>query len=151
MAIVNIPIIRQNYGLSTESPSKQYAGIEPNVFSPSLAGVNLNSSASADRNWIGGQDKSKYGGSATDPLYGADDFKDHKTLFTFQNSGTSATVTFKAGNTYAGAGRDYSFEIPTGETRAIWLDSSQFVDKTDGVIEVVCTTSSVKAYGVEMR
>ena len=149
MAAVNIPIFRQNYGLSTESPSKQYAGIEPNVFSPSLSGVAL--TASTDANWIGGQDKPKYGGSATDPLYGADDFKDHKTLFIFQNTGTSASITFKAGDTYAGAGRDYSFEIPTAETRAIWLDSSQFVDKTDGVIKVLCNTTSVKAYGVEMR
>ena len=149
MAIVNIPIFRQNYGLSTETPSKQYAGIEPNVFSPSLAGVNLNSSASADTNWIGGQDKSKYGGSATDPLYGADDFKDNKTLFIFQNSGVSATVTFEAGNTYAG--RKVEREIGTGETCAIWLDTSKFADKTDGAIKVTCTTASVKAYGVEMR
>ena len=150
MAVVNIPIFRQNYGLSTESPSKQYAGIEPNVFSPSLNGVNLNSSASADANWIGGQDKSEYGGSTTDPLYGADDFKDHKTLFIFQNSGVAATVTFAAGDTYAGM-KSQDLSIGSGETRAIWLDTSKFADKTDGVIKVVCTTASVKAYGVEMR
>ena len=149
MATVNIPIFRQDYAQSGENPSKQYAGIEPNVFSPSLSGATL--TASTDANWIGGQDKSEYGGSTTDPLYGADDFKDHKTLFIFQNTGTSASITFKAGDTYAGAGRDYSFQIPTGETRAIWLDSSQFVDKTKGVIKVLCDTTSVKAYGVEMR
>ena len=149
MAIVNIPIYRQDYALSGENPSHQYAGIEPNVFSPSLSGVNLNASASADTNWIGGQDKSEYGGSATAPLYGADDFKDHKTLFIFQNSGVSATVTFAAGNTYAG--RKVDQEIGTGETCAIWLDTSKFADKTDGVIKVICTTASVKAYGVEMR
>ena len=139
MAKVYIPIFRQNYGLSTESPSEQWAGIEPNVFSPSLAGVNLQSAA--DANWIDPQGSS---------VYGTDDFKDHKTLFIFQNSGVAASVTFAAGNTYAGR-EVKDLAIGSGETRAIWLDSSKFADKTDGAIKVTCTTASVKAYGVEMR
>jgi len=148
MAAVNIPIYRQDYALSGESPSHQYAGIEPNVFSPSLSGVALTSST--DANWIGGQDNPTYGGSADAPLYGADDFKDHKTLFIFQNTGVAASVTFAAGNTYAGR-EVKDMVIGAGETCAIWLDSSKFADKTDGVIKVTVNTASVKAYGVEMR
>ena len=149
MATVNIPIFRQNYGLSTETPSLQYAGVAPNVFSPSLSGATLGST-SADHNYIGGQDKSEYGGNPSAPLYGADDFKDHKTVFIFNNAGAAATVTFKGGDTYAG--RDVAnLSIGSGETRAIWLDSSKFADKTDGVIEVVTSGASVTAYGVEFR
>ena len=139
MAKVYIPIYRQDYALSGETPSQQFAGIEPNVFSPSLTGVNLQSAT--DANWIDPQ-----GSSA----YGTDDFKDHKTLFIFQNSGVTASVTFTGGDTYAGRGTD-PLEIGSGETRAIWLDSSKFADKTTGAIKVTCTTASVKAYGVEMR
>lgn len=139
MAKVYIPIYRQDYALSGETPSQQFAGIEPNVFSPSLTGVNLQSAT--DANWIDPQ-----GSSA----YGIDDFKDHKTLFIFQNSGVTASVTFTGGDTYAGRGTD-PLEIGSGETRAIWLDSSKFADKTTGAIKVTCTTASVKAYGVEMR
>jgi len=136
--MANIPIYRQNYGLSTESPSEQWAGIEPNVFSPSLSGVQLASASTG--NLIGNPSYS---------AYGTDDFKDHKTLFIFENSGVSATVTFAAGDTYAG--RKIEREIGTGETCAIWLDSSKFADKTTGVIKVNVTTASVKAYGIEMR
>lgn len=136
--MANIPIYRQNYGLSTESPSEQWAGIEPNVFSPSLSGVQLASTSAG--NLIGDPSYS---------TYGTDDFKDHKTLFIFENSGVSATVTFAAGDTYAG--RKVEREIGAGETCAIWLDSSKFADKTTGVIKVNVTTASVKAYGVEMR
>ena len=138
MAKVYIPIFRQDYALSGETPSQQFAGIEPNVFSPSLTGVNLQSAA--DANWIDPQ-----GSSA----YGTDNFKDHKTLFIFQNSGVTASVTFTGGDTYAGRG--ITQEIGSGETCAIWLDSSKFADKTTGAIKVTCTTASVKAYGVEMR
>lgn len=150
MATVNIPIYRQDYALSGETPSHQYAGVAPNVFSPSLVYSPSLGSTSADHNYIGGQDKSEYGGSATDPLYGADDFKDHKTVFVFNNTGAAATVTFKAGDTYA-AREVANLSIGSGETRAIWLDSSKFADKTDGVIEVTTTGASVKAYGVEFR
>ena len=141
MAKVYIPIFRQNYKDVSAVPSEsdQFAGIEPNVFSPSLTGVNLQSAS--DANWIDPQ-----GSSA----YGTDDFKDHKTLFIFQNSGVTASVTFAAGDTYAGRATD-PLEIGSGETRAIWLDSSKFADKTTGAIKVTCTTASVKAYGVEMR
>ena len=138
MAKVYIPIYRQDYALSGETPSQQFAGIEPNVFSPSLSGVSLQSAD--DANWIDPQGSS---------VYGTDDFKDHKTLFIFQNTGTSASVTFAAGDTYAG--RSIVQEIGTGETCAIWLDSSKFADKTDGAIKVTVNTASVKAYGVEMR
>ena len=138
MAKVYIPIYRQDYALSGETPSQQFAGVEPNVFSPSLSGVALQSAS--DANWIDPQGSS---------IYGTDDFKDHKTVFIFQNTGASATVTFEAGDTYAG--RKVEQEIGTGETCAIWLDSSKFADKTDGAIKVTVNTASVKAYGVEMR
>lgn len=138
MAKVYIPIYRQDYALSGETPSQQFAGIEPNVFSPSLSGVALQSAS--DANWIDPQGSS---------VYGTDDFKDNKTMFVFENTGVSATVTFEAGDTYAG--RKVERELGTGETRAIWLDSSKFADKTDGAIKVTVTTASVKAYGVEMR
>lgn len=138
MAKVYIPIYRQDYALSGETPSQQFAGVEPNVFSPSLSGVSLQSAS--DANWIDPQGSS---------VYGTDDFKDNKTVFIFQNTGASATVTFEAGDTYAG--RKVEQEIGSGETCAIWLDSSKFADKTDGAIKVTVTTASVKAYGVEMR
>lgn len=138
MAKVYIPIYRQDYALSGETPSQQFAGVEPNVFSPSLSGVSLQSAS--DANWIDPQGSS---------VYGTDDFKDNKTVFIFQNTGVSATVTFEAGDTYAG--RKVEQEIGQGETCAIWLDSSKFADKTDGAIKVTVTTASVKAYGVEMR
>lgn len=138
MAKVYIPIYRQDYALSGETPSQQFAGVEPNVFSPSLSGVALQSAS--DANWIDPQGSS---------IYGTDDFKDHKTVFIFQNTGASATVTFEAGDTYAG--RKVEQELGTGETCAIWLDSSKFADKTDGAIKVTVNTASVKAYGVEMR
>ena len=141
MAKVYIPIFRQDYRdadqITAGAPS-QWAGIEPNVFSPSLSGTSLQSAS--DANWIDPQGSS---------VYGADDFKDHKTLFIFQNTGVSASVSFIAGNTYAGW--SYGFQIPTGETRAIWLDSSKFANKYDGAIKVTVDTASVKAYGVEMR
>ena len=139
MAKVFIPIYRQDYALSGETPSQQFAGVEPNVFSPSLSGVSLQSAT--DANWIDPQGSS---------VYGTDDFKDNKTVFIFQNTGVSASVTFAAGNTYAGR-EVKDMVIGTGETCAIWLDSSKFADKTDGVIKVTVNTASVKAYGVEMR
>lgn len=136
--MANIPIYRQNYGLSTETPSQQFAGFEPNVFTPSLAAVTLASGSAG--NLIGDPSYS---------TYGTDDFKDHKTMFVFKNtSGASTTVTFKAGDTYAA--RDVAVSLPAGEC-AIWLDSSKFADKTTGAIKVVTTVASVAAYGVEMR
>ena len=140
MATVNIPIFRQDYAQSGESPSQQFAGVAPNVFSPSLSGVTL-ASTSADKNLIGDPSYS---------TYGVDDFKDHKTFFIFKNAGASTTVTFKAGDTYAG--RDAAdLSIGSGEERAIWLDSSKFANKTDGVIEVTTSGASVTAYGGEFR
>ena len=139
MATVNIPIYRQDYALSGETPSQQFAGVAPNTFSPALSGVTLGST-SASQNLIGDPSYS---------TYGVDDFKDHKTVFIFTNAGASTTVTFKAGDTYAA--RSVEQEIGSGETCAIWLDSSKFADKTDGVIEVVTSGASVTAYGVEFR
>lgn len=137
MADVYIPIYRQDYALSGETPSQQFAGVAPNVFSPSLSGVTL-TSASADTNYIG----------KSNP-YGDDDYKDHKTFFTFQNTGASATVTFTAGDTYAAVADP--LEIGSGETRALMIDSSKFADKVTGEIKVTTTGASVKAYGVEFR
>ena len=140
MATVNIPIFRQDYAQSGETPSQQFAGVEPNVFSPSLSGVTL-ASTSADKNLIGDPSYS---------TYGIDDFKDHKTIFVFKNAGASASVTFKAGDTYAGR-EAKDLEIGSGEERIIWLDSSKFADKSTGVIEVTTSGASVTAYGVELR
>lgn len=140
MATVNIPIYRQDYALSGETPSQQFAGVAPNTFSPSLSGQKL-ASTSADKNLIGDPSYS---------TYGVDDFKDHKTVFIFNNTGASTTVAFAAGDTYAGR-EVANLSIGSGETRAIWLDSSKFANKTTGVIEVVTSGASVFAYGVEFR
>ena len=131
--MATIPIYRQDYALSGETPSQQFAGIEPNVFSPSLSGVTLASQSNTIAPSV-----------STD----TDDFKDHKTLFIFTNAGAATTVTFKGGDTYAG--RDVTASLPSG-TCAIWLDSSKFADKTDGTIKIDCSGASVTAYGVEMR
>ena len=139
MATVNIPIYRQDYALSGETPSQQFAGVAPNTFSPSVSGVTL-ASTSADTNLIGDPSYS---------TYGVDDFKDHKTVFMFKNAGASTTVTFKAGDTYAA--QEVELELGSGKECAIWLDSSKFADKTTGVIEVVTSGASVTAYGVEFR
>ena len=137
--MATIPIYRQNYGLSTESPSEQFAGFAPNTFTPSLSAVAL-TSGSANLNVIGDPSYS---------TYGIDDFKDHKTMFVFKNtSGASQVVTFLAGDTYAGRKMDVT--LPSGEC-AIWLDSSKFADKTTGVIKVQTSVASIAAYGVEMR
>lgn len=139
MAKVYIPIYRQDYALSGETPSQQFAGVAPNTFSPALSGATLGST-SASQNLIGDPSYS---------TYGVDDFKDHKTVFIFNNAGASTTVTFKAGDTYAA--NTIEQEIGASTTCAIWLDSSKFADKTTGVIEVVTSGASVTAYGVEFR
>lgn len=137
--MANIPIYRQNYGLSTETPSQQFAGFAPNTFTPALSAVAL-TSGSASLNVIGDPSYS---------TYGTDDFKDHKTMFVFKNtSGASQTVTFLAGDTYAA--RKMDVVLPSGEC-AIWLDSSKFADKTTGEIKVQTSVASIAAYGVEMR
>ena len=137
--MATIPIYRQNYGLSTESPSEQFAGFAPNTFTPALSAVAL-TSGSASLNVIGDPSYS---------TYGLDDFKDHKTMFVFKNtSGASQVVTFLAGDTYAGRKMDVT--LPSGEC-AIWLDSSKFADKTTGEIKVQTSVASIAAYGVEMR
>ena len=137
--MASIPIYRQDYALSGETPSKQYAGFEPNVFTGALSAVTLASGSAG--NTIG---KNATYGDSSDA-----DFKDHKTLFIFKNtSGASTSVTFKGGDTYAG--RDKVVTLPAGEC-AIWLDSSKFANKTTGEIKVVTAVASVAAYGVEMR
>ena len=138
--MANIPIYRQDYALSGESPSQQFAGFEPNVFTPALSAVALDS-GSASLNVVG--KNSTYG----DPNDA--DFKDHKTLFVFKNtSGASQVVTFHAGGTYAERKMDVA--LPSGEC-AIWLDSSKFADKTTGEIKVQTSVASIAAYAVEMR
>lgn len=79
------------------------------------------------------------------------DFKDHKTVFGFTNTlGATASVTIKAGDTYAGV-NDLDLTIPTG-TSYIWLDSSKYVDKEKGEITVTTTASqSLAMFGFEMR
>lgn len=131
MAVVTIPIYRQNYALSGESPSEQYTGIAPNEITAAMTPQALQSAS--DGNVIEA------------------DFKDHKTIFAFVNSsGASASVTFKAGNTYQGV-NDLVLSVPSG-TSYIWLDSAKFVDKVTGKIMVTTTASqSLAAYGVEMR
>jgi len=137
--MASIPIYRQDYALSGETPSQQFAGFEPNTPTPALSAVTLASGSAG--NTIG--KNSTYG----DPSDA--DFKDHKTLFIFKNtSGASTTVTFKAGNTYGA--RDKAVSIPAGEC-AIWLDSTKFADKNTGEIKVVTEVASVAAYGIEMR
>lgn len=137
--MANIPIYRQDYALPSETPSQQFAGFEPNVFTPALSAVALASGSAG--NPIG---KNATYGDPNDA-----DFKDHKTMFVFKNtSGASQVVTFKAGDTYAA--RDVAVTLPAGEC-AIWLDSSKFADKVNGVIKVQTSVASIAAYGVEMR
>lgn len=128
--MASIPIYRHDYG------SSEFAGFPPNTPTPALSAVTLASGSAG--NTIG-----------TDETYGEAEFKDHKTLFTFKNtSGASASVTFKAGNTYGA--RDKIVTIPSGECQ-IWLDSTKFADKIDGSIKVITEVASIAAYGVEMR
>ena len=128
--MASIPIYRHDYG------SSEFNGFPPNTPTPALSAVTLASGSAG--NTIG-----------EDTTYGEAEFKDHKTLFTFENtSGASTNITFKAGNTYGA--RDKIVSIPSG-TCQIWLDSTKFADKNTGVIKVITEVASVAAYGVEMR
>lgn len=124
MASVTIPIMRYDYG------SSEFNGFPPNK----LTGV-----VSAQAITSG------------DTITVDADFKDHKTLFTFNNTGTgAASVTFKAGNTYQGV-KDLDLSVPSGTTH-IWLDSAKFVDKVTGKITVTTSAAgSLAVYGIEMR
>lgn len=131
MANVTIPIKRQNYKLAGES-ANQYNGFEPNVISGALTGEYITSS---------------------DTITIPADFKDHKTIFVIVNADSAAkTVTFKAGNSYAGV-KDLAVSAAVG-TNIIWLDSAPFVNKNTGVITVTtdeATASKLSMYGYEMR
>ena len=139
MAATMINILRQDYN---SGGTAQYNGWEPNVISGALA-----SSFTS----IIGMD-----GTTTDKsAYIPADFKDHKTVFVFNNSyGAAKTVTFKAGTNGMGC-KDLEVSVPDGLSM-IWLDSARFVDKETGLIKVVTavTADSTKALGVvgyEMR
>lgn len=124
--MASIPIYRYDYG------SSEYNGYPPNAFTEAMSAVTLTSASTGNEiGWDG-------------------DFKDHKTLFTFVNtSGGSASVTFKAGDTYRGV-KDLVLSCPSGTTH-IWLNSADFVDKRSGEIKVLTDVASLAAYGVEMR
>lgn len=131
MANVAIPIKRQNYKLTGES-TNQYNGWAPNVISGALTGEFITSS---------------------DTITIEPDFKDHKTIFVIVNADSAAkTVTFKAGDTYAGL-KDLAVSAAVG-TNIIWLDSAKFVNKDTGVITVTtdeATASKLSMFGYEMR
>lgn len=134
MAEVHIPILRQNYKLAGETDD-QYNGFEPNVIATEPTG--------GDVAYI----------TKNDTVTIEADFKDHKTVFVIKNADSAAkTVTFKAGNSYAGV-KDLSVSAAVG-TNYIWLDSAPFVNKATGVITVTtdeATASKLSMYGYEMR
>lgn len=131
MANVTIPIVRQDYRDAAQiaaSATAQYNGWAPNTISGALTGQAI---TSAD--------------TITIPA----DFKDHKTVFTVVNAGSSAVnLTFKAGDSGMGA-KDLIVAAPAG-TSKIWLDSARFVNKATGLITVV-TAGNLSMYGYEMR
>jgi len=124
MASKTIPIMRYDYG------SSEFNGYPPNVITEAASAQAI---ASADTITIDAG------------------FKDHKTLFAFVNTaGASASVTFKASNSYQGV-KDLDLQVPSG-TSYIWIDSARFADKETGKITVTTTAAgSLAAYGIEMR
>lgn len=137
MAATNITIMRQDY---SGNASGQYNGFEPNTLSGAITFTS-----------IIGMD-----GTTTDKsAYIPADFKDHKTVFVFNNTyGAAKDVVFKAGDTDHGVA-DLTVSVPNGQS-FIWLDSAKFVDKSTGLIKVTTavTADSTKALGLigyEMR
>lgn len=126
MAVVNIPINRYDYG------SSEFNGFPPDTLFAASSTASLQSAS--DGNVIEA------------------DFKDHKTIFGFVNTGAAAaSVTFKAGTTYQGV-NDLVLSVPSGGTSYIWLDSAKYADKTTGKIMVTTTASqSLAAFGIELR
>lgn len=134
MAEKIITIVRQQYDANDAT---QLNGWKPNVIS-----TNLNASGAAQQ----------ISTSDTDGIFIPADFKDHKTVFVFQNTNEGTkTVTFKAGNTYQGV-NDLAVTVPAGVSM-IWLDSAKFVDKVTGRIQVTTDEASTKLtmVGYEMR
>ena len=127
MAAVTIPIKRYQYDVSDVN---QVNGYPPNVISSALTGQAITSS---------------------DTITIPADFKDHKTVFVINNTGSgAASVTIKAGNTYQGV-NDLVISAPAGLS-FIWLDSARFVDKVTGEITVTTTaTGNLTMFGYEMR
>lgn len=138
MANVTIPILRQAYDAND---STQLNGWEPNTISSALG--------SSAVSVIG------YTAAGTDKAYIPADFKDHKTVFVFNNTHTAdSVVKFHKGDTYQGV-NDLSVALPLGIS-VIWLDSAKFVNKRTGEIRI--TTAVVAAdnkditlVGYEMR
>lgn len=127
MADVTIPIKRYQYD---GNDPYQVNGYPPNVISAALTGQAITSS---------------------DNITIEQDFKDHKTIFAFDNSDSAAaTVTIKAGNTYQGE-NDLVLSVPAGLS-FIWLDSAKYVNKTTGKITVETeATEKLTMFGYEMR
>lgn len=128
MATVKVPISRQDY--SAAQDSSELNGWKPNVISGALSGQAI---------------------TASDTITIDPDFKDHKTVFLFNNTDSAAaSVTIKAGNTYHGV-KDLVLSVPVGISM-IWFDSADFVDKSSGEITVVTTaTEKLTIQGYEMR
>lgn len=133
MATVSIPIVRQDYRDAAQiaaSADAQYNGWEANTISGAITAQAITSS---------------------DTITIPADFKDHKTIFVFNNvDAAAASVTIKAGNSYQGV-NDLVLSVPVGVS-IIWLESAPFVDQKTGLITVTTTaTEKLTMYGYEMR
>lgn len=128
-------ISRQDYG------SSEYNGWQPNKLSGALGSSALSV--------IG------YTAAGSDKAYIPADFKDHKTVFIFNNTHTaSSAVKIYKGDSYQGV-QDLTLSLPLGLT-AIWLDSAKYADKKTGKIRVSCDVSAAEGkditlVGYEMR
>lgn len=127
MATISVPILRQQYDANDNT---QLNGWAPNTISTALSAQAI---------------------TASDTITIPADFKDHKTVFQFNNTDAStASVTFKKGDSYAGV-NDLTVTVPVGLS-FIWLDSAKFADKKSGKITVTTTaTEKLTIIGYEMR
>lgn len=127
MASVTIPIIRQQYDAND---ANQKNGYMPNTISGAITAQAI---------------------TASDTITIPADFKDHKTVFQFNNTDSaSASVTIKKGDSYQGV-NDLVLTVPVGISM-IWLDSAKFANKKTGVITVTTTaTEKLTVFGYEMR
>ena len=131
-------ILRQQYDAND---STQLNGWEPNTISSALGSSALSV--------IG------YTAAGSDKAYIPADFKDHKTVFVFNNTHTAdSVVKFHKGDTYQGV-NDLSVSLPLGIS-VIWLDSAKFVDKRTGKIRVTTAVTAaenkdITLVGYEMR
>jgi len=135
MADRTFTISRQDYG------SSEYNGWSPNKLSGALGTSALSV--------IG------YTAAGSDKAYIPADFKDHKTVFVFNNTHTaSSAVKIHKGDSYQGV-NDLTLSLPLGITM-IWLDSAKYVDQTTGKIRVSCEVTAAEGkditlVGYEMR